>query len=413
VKAEPALAQITRLAILFASVLLVACSNDGPVGAGEKAPPDPPPPADDGSLEVTTSTLGRDTDPDGYTVAVDNGTGQPIGANETVTILSLFPGSHQVALTDLATPCAAVGDNPRTVMIPADGGVAITFDIICQASLMDQIAFWSISDGGSSEIHVANQNGSEPLQLTRHPASDTEPGVSPDGRQILFVTTRDGNSEIYVMNANGSGVLNLTNDPAVDFRPRWSPDGTKIAFTSDRDSPMAALDIFVMNADGSNPVNLTADPANDTAATWSPDGTKIAFTSNRTGDFEIFVMNADGTNPLNLSNDPGRSNFGPAWSPDGSRIAFTSNPGATVGTGGDDEIFVMNTDGSSLVNLTNHTADDFWPSWSTDGSRIAFTSGRTGDLEVFVMNADGSGPANLSNSTGTADFAGFPQAWSP
>jgi TolB protein len=161
------------------------------------------------------------------------------------------------------------------------------------------------------------------------------------------------------------------------------------------------------------PVNLTSDPAYDSGATWSPDGTKIAFTSNRTGDFEIFVMNADGTNPLNLSNDPGRSNFGPAWSPDGSRIAFTSNPGATVGTGGDDEIFVMNTDGSSLVNLTNHTADDFWPSWSTDGSRIAFTSGRTGDLEVFVMNADGSGPANLSNSTGTADFAGFPQAWSP
>ena len=84
--------------------------------------------------------------------------------------------------------------------------------------------------------------------------------------------------------------------------------------------------MFVVDADGSNPVNLTNNAFLDDTAVWSPDGTKIAFSSNRDGDYDIFVMNADGSNVV----EPDERRDGdfidefPAWSPDGTKIAFTA-----------------------------------------------------------------------------------------
>lgn len=116
----------------------------------------------------------------------------------------------------------------------------------------------------------------------------------------------------------------------------------------------------------------------------------IAFASTRDGNDEIYVMNPDGTGQMNLTNHAA-DDFRAAWSPDGSRIAFSSD------RDGNEEIYVMNADGSGQTNLTNSAGDDREPDWSPDGTRIAFTSERDGNEEIYVMNADGSGQVNLSN----------------
>jgi hypothetical protein len=95
--------------------------------------------------------------------------------------------------------------------------------------------------------------------------------------------------------------------------------------------------------------------------------TKIAFTSARDGNDEIYVMNADGTDPRNLTNDRARDS-NPAWSPDGTKIAFVSD------RDGNDEIYVMNADGSGQTRMTNSPGQDYYPAWSPDGSHIAFSS---------------------------------------
>ncbi|TML01242.1 MAG: hypothetical protein E6G40_03585, partial [Actinobacteria bacterium] len=115
----------------------------------------------------------------------------------------------------------------------------------------------------------------------------------------------------------------------------------------------------------------------------------IAFTTFRTGDNEIFVMNADGSRQADLSNNSA-SDSQPAWSPDGAKVAFTSN------RTGNNDVWVMNADGSGQADLSNDSASDSQPAWSPDGTKVAFTSNRTGNNDVWVMNADGSGQADLS-----------------
>jgi hypothetical protein len=80
------------------------------------------------------------------------------------------------------------------------------------------------------------------------------------------------------------------------------------------------------------------------------------------------------------------------------KIAFVSD------RDGNQEIYVMNPDGSGVTRLTNNAAHDVYPAWSPDGSKIAFTSNRDGNWEIYVMNADGSGATRLTDN-GAADFA--------
>ena len=92
---------------------------------------------------------------------------------------------------------------------------------------------------------------------------------------------------------------------------------------------------------------------------------RIAFSSYRDGNEDIYVVNADGTDEIRLTSDPSVDSS-PDWSPDGRHIAFDSN------RDGDYEVYVMNADGSGLTQLTHNRTIDGGPKWSPDGNYILF-----------------------------------------
>jgi Tol biopolymer transport system component len=146
---------------------------------------------------------------------------------------------------------------------------------------------------------------------------------------------------------------------------------------------------------------LIALPA---TATVSGDNGKIVFVTERDGNPEIYLMEPDGTGLVNLTNHPAQDRE-PAWSPDGRQIAFVSD------RSGEFAIYVMQADGSEVRRL----APGEEPDWSPDGDTIVFTRGSRG---IFASTLDGgetrlTDPTSLTPPMGISGISDASPAWSP
>jgi Tol biopolymer transport system component len=195
-----------------------------------------------------------------------------------------------------------------------------------------------------------------------------------------------------------------------------SPDGLRIAFVvhGQWDATSWQSMIYVADRDGSNPSRVTFLPARNDQPVWSPDGTRIAFRSQPAGaGSDIWVMNADGSDLLNVTADQqGANKSSPAWSPrlaDGShRIAYAA------AQGGSSHLWTMRADGGDKRQVTSDANfHDDEPAWSPDGGTLVFQrSGAAvfGDL-YLVSSTGGAGRALLPANP--LAFGQFSPAWSP
>ena len=191
-----------------------------------------------------------------------------------------------------------------------------------------------------------------------------------------------GCSGIFSIHPDGSGFRRLTTRSASEIFyhpqvPKFSPDGRLISFVGSCGVEVKPQpDVCVMNSDGTNEHTVATSGALKIdmrfGATWSPDGTRLAFTrsgspSSTGANRSVYVIGVDGTGETMLVDHA----YGPAWSPDGARIVVVSDREGT------DKIYLVATDGSGLVRLTDGPKDQK-PAWAPDGARIAFESERSG-----------------------------------
>jgi TolB protein len=198
---------------------------------------------------------------------------------------------------------------------------------------------------GHLEIYTSRTDGSDLRQLTDNGAYNAEGTLSPDGKTIIFTSTRDGDIELYTMNVDGSNVKRLTNRVGYDGGAFFSPDGSKIiwragypataADSADYQSLLAQrlvrpsrVELWISDADGSNPRQITHLGGANFAPFFHPDGKRVIFSSNyenpRSRNFDLYLIGLDGNGLTKITSHPDFDGF-PVFSPDGRKLVWASN----------------------------------------------------------------------------------------
>ena len=150
-----------------------------------------------------------------------------------------------------------------------------------------------------------------------------------------------------------------------------------------------------------------------TAEARSPDGKMIAITSNDRNGSQIFVMNSDGSNLKQITftvsskyfdtGFPRDGNGNPVWSPNSDKLAYVSYEN------GSPDIFIINANGTRNKRLTNTPLRDENPVWSKDGNYILFSSNRSPNVasQIYIMRAEGQMQTALTNYMGDNIYPTF------
>jgi len=212
----------------------------------------------------------------------------------------------------------------------------------------------------SYDIYTANADGTDLRPLTRTPGYDAEATVSPDGRRIVFTSTRDGDLDIYSMNIDGSDVKRLTLEIGYDGGPFYSPDSKQIVYRAHHPKDPKDVERYK---------KLLAEGLIEPRS------------------LEIMLMNADGSNKREVTHN-GKANFAPYFHPNGKQIIFASNMNDPSGRNFD--LFLINVDGTGLEQITFNETFDGFPMFSRDGKKLVFASNRhdsrPGETNIFVAD---------------------------
>jgi Tol biopolymer transport system component/serine/threonine protein kinase len=210
-----------------------------------------------------------------------------------------------------------------------------------------------------------------------------------DGR-IAFFSRIIGSGNYLIVKYFSNNITSIY--PIVGADCELSPDGYSCLFSS---WEYGSLSIYKTSLLNRQVIQLSSEGSHaDQDPVWSPDGKQIAFCSLQGGNQEIYLMESDGSNKINISNNIS-SDIEPVWSPDGRYIAFRSDRNNDHA-----QYFIIEVDTTNVSRLSTRSDDsevETHLAWAPDGKKVAFFSGAP-IKQIHIFNIDDSSEILIPNS---------------
>jgi Tol biopolymer transport system component len=247
------------------------------------------------------------------------------------------------------------------------------------------IAFEKSLDG-NDDIWLVPAAGGPERRLTRHQAKDALPRWSPDGRTLLFSSTRSGLWQLWEVSASGGEPRRVRTSSSREWQADLAPDGRRIAFLSNA-SGAQALWIADTASGPARELLRHGDHAILGNPDWSPDGRRLVISSNgRLPGHKVYVVDAATGEQRRVS----PADWGacePRFGPDGRRVAYVRRRRATRDRSAIAEHDLETGRDRTLVDWP---ALNYDPAWSPDGTELAFASNLDGEYAIYrVRLGDG------------------------
>lgn len=260
-----------------------------------------------------------------------------------------------------------------------------------------RISFHSATAGALAAIALV---GGRPAAAQARPTaaprpSFAEPAISPDGREIAFVSGGD----IWAVPSAGGDARVLVSNSATESRPLYSPDGKRLAFVSTR---AGSPDIWILDFASRTVRRLTFDDGAEQLDAWSRDGRWIYFSSGAHdvgGTPDEYRVSADGGTPMIVAGDRFVGEFMGAPSPDGSTVAIVARGNAQSQWWrkghshlDESELWLVRGDGTAAPTyqqLTPLGAKRQWPMWDAQGNTLFFVADEGAAENVWSMSVSG------------------------
>lgn len=353
--------------------------------------------------------------PTAITQVSSNQRDTPLAIATQVDIVTLVPAT--ATLPFLPTPKPTQTPKPTVMNTPISPEVAcpvLTNDMgFAPSGHILFIESHSSRYEYSADLYVVDTDGTNLTRLTpREGFSVSQVAVSPDGSRIAYMSTYDGNPEIYVVNIDGSGFRRVTNNTVEDSFPTWHPDNTKLAYSSE-----GIIKVLSLN-EGATPVPLTDQAITGQAwyPKWSPDGQQIAFMGYQDRGpgrihHQIFVMNADGSDLIQLTDVDSSAVF-PIWSPDSQQLIISVKE--VIDRTEFLQDYVIDVENKTMSQLLHfdYSSLTFYMilGWLPDSKHIVIASNRdTQDpkLDIYLASIDGTEWRRLTTGDIEYSFTDF------
>jgi Tol biopolymer transport system component len=222
---------------------------------------------------------------------------------------------------------------------------------------------------------------------------------SPDGLQLALITGDASTNYLWITATNGENPRNIAfTQGRIGTDVSWSMDSTRIAI-----SDLNTLAIYIVTIETQAMMPLQVEGF---TPTWSPVADRIVFstsTSDESTAADIYVVNADGSGLINLTNSPETGDFQAQWSADGQMIAYVSAPEFVYNQSDnvlDDNVWLMNVETQEALNLTEPIHCDLIRgiAWSPDNHHIVFSCWQDTIANLWIVDIAN---ANLINLTGS------------